>query len=444
MKKPFIKRFIGLTTLLLFFLLLIPPINFFGQTKTIDSIRTVIKTTTVDTTKVKALIQLGTELFESSSFNELNGYFEEAKDLAKKINYKNGYSHACTILGILYFNQGLYDRALESHLISLKIREESGDPKRIAACAQNLGIVCVALKNYDKAFEYYYYVLKVRTELKDTLGMAGAFQGIGITYQYKGDYKSALDYFLKSLKMREALKDSASIASIYTNIGGLQMKTGEYNKALESYMITYNIRKKKTDSDMQMVYANFAQVYNKLKKYNDALKYCNMSRELIEKAGNSLDQLKNNEMSYSEIYQSMNKPVEALDHYKKYITYRDSIYNEENTKKAVQTEMNFEFKKKEEAVKAENDRKMAVAAEEKRIKNIIIISISIGLALVFILVLVILRSLLQNKQKNKIITQQKEMVEAKQKEVMDSIHYAKRIQQSLLPTDKYIQRNLKK
>ena len=42
------------------------------------------------------------------------------------------------------------------------------------------------------------------------------------------------------------------------------------------------------------------------------------------------------------------------------------------------------------------------------------------------------------------VTHQKEIIEAKQKEVMDSIHYAKRIQTALLPTDKNIDKNFKK
>jgi len=33
--------------------------------------------------------------------------------------------------------------------------------------------------------------------------------------------------------------------------------------------------------------------------------------------------------------------------------------------------------------------------------------------------------------------------EEKNKDIVDSIHYAKRIQQSLMPTEKYLERNLK-
>jgi hypothetical protein len=72
-----------------------------------------------------------------------------------------------------------------------------------------------------------------------------------------------------------------------------------------------------------------------------------------------------------------------------------------------------------------------------------------GAALLLILTFVILGSLTKSRKDNKIIQHQKKEVEAqkvlleeKQKEILDSIRYAKRIQNSLLPTDKYIERKL--
>lgn len=55
-----------------------------------------------------------------------------------------------------------------------------------------------------------------------------------------------------------------------------------------------------------------------------------------------------------------------------------------------------------------------------------------------------------NKQKKlievqkKIVEEQKRLVDEKQKEVLDSIRYSKRIQQSLMPTETYISRNIRK
>ncbi|MGZ4157605.1 MAG: ligand-binding sensor domain-containing protein, partial [Bacteroidia bacterium] len=47
-------------------------------------------------------------------------------------------------------------------------------------------------------------------------------------------------------------------------------------------------------------------------------------------------------------------------------------------------------------------------------------------------------------QKNIVVEKQKHLVEEKQKEIIDSINYAKRIQQSQLPTEKYIDKSIKR
>jgi spermidine synthase len=42
----------------------------------------------------------------------------------------------------------------------------------------------------------------------------------------------------------------------------------------------------------------------------------------------------------------------------------------------------------------------------------------------------------------KVTRHQKHIIEEKQKEILDSIYYAKRIQTSLLPTQKYLEKHL--
>jgi hypothetical protein len=42
------------------------------------------------------------------------------------------------------------------------------------------------------------------------------------------------------------------------------------------------------------------------------------------------------------------------------------------------------------------------------------------------------------------VEKQKDMMEEKQKEILASIHYAKRIQRALITSEKYIERNLER
>ena len=78
------------------------------------------------------------------------------------------------------------------------------------------------------------------------------------------------------------------------------------------------------------------------------------------------------------------------------------------------------------------------AEKEQLIKNVLIF----GFAILSILMIFIFRGYLQKRKANKIIAMQKEIVEEKQKEILDSIKYAKRIQTALMRNEKYIDNNL--
>src|SRR6202007_3439805 len=95
------------------------------------------------------------------------------------------------------------------------------------------------------------------------------------------------------------------------------------------------------------------------------------------------------------------------------------------------------------------EKERAVAKEKSQKQKIIIWSVIGGLLLVIAFLIFVFNRLQVARKQNIIIEKQKQdveeqkkLVEEKQKELMDSIHYAKRIQTSLLPTSKYLERNL--
>ena len=73
-----------------------------------------------------------------------------------------------------------------------------------------------------------------------------------------------------------------------------------------------------------------------------------------------------------------------------------------------------------------------------------LLTLIIGFTLMLVVAGVSFRAYRNTQKANEIISGQKDLVEEKQKEILDSIHYAKRIQKSLLPTGKYIYKNLNK
>ncbi|MBC7862546.1 MAG: hypothetical protein IAF38_06185 [Bacteroidia bacterium] len=148
--------------------------------------------------------------------------------------------------------------------------------------------------------------------------------------------------------------------------------------------------------------------------------------------------------------------LRALLYHKRYISVRDTIYSEESKKELLRKEMNYEFEKKEIAQLAESEKQKAVDDEEKNKQRVIILSvISCLLIVVVFSVSLFKRFRITTRQKNelgekaRIIEEQKlivdeafEKLHEKNKEVMDSIYYARRIQRALITNEKYIEKNL--
>ncbi len=130
-----------------------------------------------------------------------------------------------------------------------------------------------------------------------------------------------------------------------------------------------------------------------------------------------------------------------------HIEMSDSLTNLQARKTVLKSQLKYEYEKKAAADSVR-------VAEEKKVTQIQLkqdetqryfLYGGLGLTIIFGLVM-FNRFRVAQKQKDiinqqkTIVEHQKQFVDEKQKEIMDSIHYAKRIQQSLLPTEKYIER----
>ncbi|MBK7666956.1 MAG: hypothetical protein IPJ32_06110 [Sphingobacteriaceae bacterium] len=104
--------------------------------------------------------------------------------------------------------------------------------------------------------------------------------------------------------------------------------------------------------------------------------------------------------------------------------------------------MQYQYETQACELKNEQDKKDLLAKAElqqrEKERNYFII----GFALVIVLAGFIFRSYRQKQKANILIAQQKHEVEESRKEILDSIHYAKRIQKAHLPTLSYIEKNL--
>ena len=326
----------------------------------------------------------------------------------------------------------------------MKINEEIGNKKGIATSYNNIGNVYNAQGNSVEALKNYLASLKLKEEMGNKQGIAISYGNIGNVYKKDGNYTEALKNFSASLKIDEEIGNKKGVAVSNNNIGGIYYLQGNYSEALKMHFASLKIKEEIGDKEgMASTLGNIGLIYQDLENYKEEEAYSTKSLALAEEIG-ALGLIKTASQNLSEVCAATGRYKEALEYYKAYIIARDSLFNEENTKKTVQMQMQYEFDKKEVSTKLEQGKKDAVASAESRKQKIIIWSVCGILILVIGFAVFAYRSFLQKRKANIEITKQKEIIEEKQKEILDSIHYAKRIQTALITSEKYIEKNLKR
>jgi two-component system NtrC family sensor kinase len=362
--------------------------------------------------KARAYANNGNIYDDHGNYSEALKNNSEALKIREEIGDKAGIAASYNNMGNIYSAVGNYPEALKNFFAALKIKEEIGDKKSIANSYNNLGNAYYSQRDYAQALKYHLTALKIRQEINDKKGIASSYNNIGIIYDDNGNYSDALKYQLASLKIENEIGDAEGIAFTYDNIGLIYSHQKDYNKALQYFLDYLKSSEEIEDkSSIADAYNNLGSVYTALGNTIDASLYLNKGLSMAKEVG-SIDFIKSAYEGMAQLDSVQGNFKQSLEHYKQYIIYRDSLFNEANTKKLVQSQMQYEFDKKESQAKAEQEKK---DAEAKRIKNIQYLTIA---ALGIIVLAAVVIAFIQyrhntHKQKaNTLLQQQKEKVES--------------------------------
>ncbi len=427
-----------------------------------DSLRLLLRNAKHDTTRCNLLLAIGESMYTNQPDSAL-AYWIKADKLSKDFISKN--SPCKTVVRKM--------KNLRANTLN-----------NIAYIYDNKGNIAFALDHYNAS-------LRILEELKDSLGLGYAYNNLGIVYRNQGDLKNAKIYLEKSLKIRRDSRDLAGEAQSLTNVGSLYMFSGQPDSARSYYSKSISIRENNGDKNGLAYSYQFMGDYFILKRLNDsALNYFNRSlkiRKLIgdkrgtayslNRIGNIL--LKQNKykdaltvglenyniatsMRYPEliksssellknVYLKLNDLKKAIEMYDIFISMKDSVSNESTRKATARQQLKYEFEKKaaEDSVayakeKELKETEIALQKAELKVKRNEQYVLYGGLIFVLLLTLFIYNRFKVTQKQKSIIENKNIIIEQKQREILDSINYAKRIQRAHLPTDKYIEKSINK
>lgn len=434
-------------SLLLAFLLLTVTLST-AQNTAIDSLKRVIVAAKIDTAKANACNALA-NAFKEINPDSTNHYAQKAYRLSQQAQYDFGMAGALMNQGNAHIILSDYPKALadfkkaQSYYQSQLDKDSGIDPKTIknglARAYASCAVVYSEENNYPAALENYFSALKLYQEIDNKVGISKAYNNIGIVYKSQKKWNKARDYFQKALQLQQQTGEQI-VGVTLTNIGAIYFEQKQYAKALGYYEHAQN-EFKNTDNkrgkallqsylgdyyafennpakaleyykeslalydELQnkfgaaLVYYNVASLQARQQNFPEALAQATKSLQLAREIG-VLDQTAQSEQLLSDIYGAMGNPAQSLVHYKAYVSVRDSLQNEENNRKFLRTEMNFEYEKREALIHEQNKR-------QQQLTLFIVVGLILSLGLIFLAY-----NRLQMKRR---LTLQKEVAEYEQK-----------------------------
>ncbi len=366
------------------------------------------------------------------------------------------------MVGACQYQNGAYPEALESYQSALKIAETSHDLRVQAQALNNIANIQDELKNYSLALVYFQQAIDIKIQMGDEKGAEYTRENMATVYSKTGDYDHALEQYEDVLKYKESISDDAGISVTLMNIGFTYEKLEKFNSALEYYskslIILYRLEEYR---NIAVCLNNIGDIYYAQGKFKQAIDSSQKSLAIGEKL-HSKTNIKSSARSLTKSYVEQDNYKQAYNYHVLYSEMKDSLFNEESAKVLQEMETKYQTEKKQQEIESQN---LTIEKKDAQAKTQRIINFALwgGILLVLLIAIQVFRGYKQKKKANTLlssknieieeknahlndanieISSKKAEIEEKNLNIMDSIRYAKRIQQTILPRDVFVEKHL--
>lgn len=451
----------------------------------LDSINKVIRSSGEDSVRVKAFIYATKIYYKASNFDSSIVNVDRAIALSQKLNSENyrdqqNYANTYRLKARIYLKmKSDYRTSMKFYKLYYDVSEKIKDKSSMADAMHGIANTYLYLSDYQKALEYYIQSAKINEETGNKTWLANDYTNMAIVYMRQKSYQSSIDILIKASALYSELKDEDGLSAAYKNLGVCYGETDKQDEALKYYLKCVEIEKKAPNENLAATYNNIGIVYMNKKNTEEALKYFNQSYELLQVYTDSFglaycyqglgsvytelkqytvaqDYLmkatvvtKNVGMNYELMdnygllaanYASLNDYANAYKYRGLQSELKDTIHNSDNRQAIAEMQTKFETDAKEKQIELlQNEQDINNLAIEKQ--RIFIISAIVGiLALLVIALLFYNRNRIKQRLNDELESNLKQrkldeqIIQEKNKDIIDSINYAKRIQTAILPS----------
>jgi serine phosphatase RsbU (regulator of sigma subunit) len=322
----------------------------------------------------------------------------QAMYLYKDVDAKSELAHVLGLIGDLERCIDQHDDALNYLNQGLEIAIKNNFLKEQTFCYSSMGGTYQLMGEYDKAYASYGKGLAIATKLKDTMRIIDFHYSIGDLLVDKEELDEAISYLEKGIALCMLDNDRYYLAFCHMGMSRAYLKKRDYDRSVKEGLIAFTIGDElKAYGFSSEASEVLFQAYAQKKDFKNAYKYLKIVKDNADST-----------MSSAKIKQQAKLEINFKNSYQE---KQDSLLRFTQQK---QKDMEHESELKEQKIFA------AVGIA--------------GLLIALVIVFMVFRSYKKEKRSSSIINKQKLIVDTKNKEILDSINYAKKIQQAIIPT----------
>jgi tetratricopeptide (TPR) repeat protein len=363
----------------------------------------------------------------------------------------------------VFYLQKNNSQAIEFYKKALPYYLDGGAHENYMAVIVRIGNIYAGMNQLDSAESYLRkekkltYLLKDKNQLLIHEMRSNGLKGYILAQ--KKQYREAIIVAQNVVRLAEQIGNAQGKIVAYESLGNYYVQSGQGEKGIECYNKQLTITDRKSgwaEKFLSKIYINKGKAFMKMNRSDSAIANLLMAKELAEKKNIKLE-MNSVYQTLSEAYIQASDMPNAVVYLKKHIQYKDSLMGDQVTQQVTSMGLKYESDLKlmqEKAIREkqrlENEKKTEEQAQQRRTLIVIILSVSFLVIIAIYSLIRIKRSnILLEAQKKEIedqknlVTHQKHIVEEKNKEITDSIQYAKRIQSALIQTQPHFEGNFK-
>ncbi len=382
-----------------------------------------------------------------------------------KIDYEDGVAISSINLGLISLLTGDIEKSLEYTLDAIN-RTKIDSVKAIAY--NQIGRIYIELAEFEKSKKSLFKAIHLNEASNNLISLQGNFINYGNLKEQIFEIDSANFYYNKALTISKDLNYSEGIVSALNNIGSLNGLLNNFDEEQKQYLEALSYAKPNSIQSSQ-IHFNLSISFFTIGKNEKAINHAQNALTIAQSNNFTKGMQKAYEMLSILSEMEGNYKV-GLEYQKKYNELSQELINETTLKKITQIQLENDFGQQQKLdsiakakeiskINEENQRKEIIRTQEARQRNIILVFISIILIAAIIIAVRFFKIGKERQKTNEIISQQKvevekqrdiaqkehaiaeeqkTIVEHKNQEIIESITYAKRLQEAILPPPKLV------